>query len=197
MAGGVLWVCGVLAFAMGVQGCAEADADHSAGTPTGGEGDVTVSLDFMPSLTIANETLVFPLSREPAHRSLAANATGDLVVAYTRVGCWVDPEMHIGGTYNPVAVAADAAELTTVTISQSLTETIPAPEPARVAMETCVSLRPPGGTWQPFIQPTKVTTTASAVELEFSIPATVADAGAIFLPTYTSIAKVTYTVRPL
>jgi hypothetical protein len=148
-------------------------------------------MDFAPSLTIANTTLVFPLTQTPARRSLSESEPGDLIIDYTRVGCWVDPEQYLGAVD---VTSAHEARLTLVTISQDVSASRPSTE---LAKETCLSVRRPDGTWQPLLQSTNVTITDSSLQLEFAVSITTADAAAIFLPTYTSVSNVTYTIRPL
>jgi hypothetical protein len=55
--------------------------------------------------------------------------------------------------------------------------------------------QPPGGDWQAFLQPAETDATNSSVRLEFVVPATRADAAAIFLPTNTAVSNVACELR--
>jgi hypothetical protein len=147
-----------------------------------------------PSLAIANQTLVFPLDvQQPPLRSLSVSAPGDLRAVYTRVGCWVDPEAWIGGSgAAPVTLpATPPARLDEVTVEHDIDPSVTA-SPAALAQGTCVSVRSAAGLWQPFVLASQVVVTADAVRLTFALRAAAADAVAIFLPTYTYIARVSY-----
>jgi|SoiMethySBSTD1v2_1073268.scaffolds.fasta_scaffold03440_13 hypothetical protein len=181
------------------QGCSSAEV---AAPSTGGdEGEVTVSLDLRnyeggENLTIANETLVFPLARSPSQRVLSRSAPGDLVVAYTRVGCWVEPDDTIGQTATvPVSVAPTVAS-TLVAVSILFDAMDPDLSSEEWAQTVCLSFRPPTGPWQPFIRPSRVGSTGTSTTVEFAPIEATADAAAIFLPTYASVSGITYTLRP-
>jgi hypothetical protein len=155
-------------------------------------GEWTVSMDFLPKLAIANETLVFPLTRSPAQRSLSASELGELVVQYTRVGCWVQP----GAGITSAALSPTAASLLTwVVIEFDHTSVSASVSGQEEAQGTCLTFRPPGGSWQPFLTPTTTTISSTSVRLEFAVPAASADAAAIYLPTYASISSVKYAIR--
>jgi hypothetical protein len=199
-------------------GCGGADKDQpgagtggpgaggSVGTGDGvatGEGTVyTLDLkDFGTTQTpgglgIANETLAFPLALGPTEQSLSLANRGDLVVAYTRVGCWVDPEAWIG-TDGVVPIQLHQAQpvaLTEITIDQfvgvSVTST-----PRQLAESTCLTLRSQAGQWMPLLQPQKITLlSADSVRAEFVIDRISAESAAIFLPTYTYVSRISYRV---
>lgn len=199
----MLWV-GLLLVIIPV-GCSRSNAetpDTDGGTDgPSSQDELTVSLDLSSytaegSLVIANETVVFPLARSPAERALSRNDPGELVVAYTRVGCWVTPEEWIGPTGNaPVSVAAAPASfLTQLTIHFDVSPS-GVPPADELARNTCLSVRPPGGPWQPFLQPSLVTPTTSSVRIDFAPSAQIADAAAVFLPTYVNVSRISYKVR--
>ena len=146
-------------------------------------------------LGIANETLAFPLALGPTEQSLSPANPGDLVVAYTRVGCWVDPEAWIG-TDGMVLVQLRQAQpvvLTQVTIDQFVGVGVTA-SPRELAERTCLTLKSQGGTWMPFLQPQKITLSTDSVRAEFIIDRTTADSAALFLPTYTNVSAISYRV---
>ncbi|MEP6652356.1 MAG: hypothetical protein ABJA82_03300 [Myxococcales bacterium] len=147
-------------------------------------------------LAIANETLVLPLALGPTEQSLSHANPGDLVVAYTRVGCGVDPEGWIG-TEGVVPVQLPQVQpvaLIEVAIDQFVGVGVTA-NPSQLAERTCLTLKSPGGPWMPFLQPQKITLlSAASVRTEFVIDRTSAESAAIFLPTYTFVSRISYQV---
>ncbi len=149
-----------------------------------------------PGLGIANETLAFPLALGPTQQSLSLTNPGDLVVAYTRVGCWIDPEEWIGtdGTVPIELPEAEPVTLTHVTIDQFAGVGVTA-TPEGLAEGTCLTLKSQGGTWTPFLQPQTITLLSEdSVRVEFVIDGVSADSAALFLPTYTSVLAISYRV---
>jgi hypothetical protein len=191
----------VMTVALIAPGCSDGSPPGEAPPP--GEHTVTFDLgQYEPghdpsTLVAANNTLVFPLVDGPAQQALSHEKPGDLVVAYTRVGCTVDPNDWIGPAGAvPVQVrSTPAAHLTRITIEQSA-RTTSASTARQLAENTCVSLRLPAGAWQPFLRPSTITTTGDSARAEFVVAATSADAAAIFLPLYTDISKITYSIKP-
>jgi len=147
-------------------------------------------------LGIANETLAFPLALGPTEQSLSLANPGDLVVAYTRVGCSVDPEAWIG-TDGVVPIQLQQAQpvaLTEVAIDQFVGVSVTA-TPHQLAERTCLTLKSQGGQWMPFLQPQKVTLlSADSIRAEFVIDRISAESAAIFLPTYTYVSRISYRV---
>ncbi|HET7541669.1 MAG TPA: hypothetical protein VFK05_17465 [Polyangiaceae bacterium] len=168
-------------------------------SPQGGASQssgVSVSLDLMPSLQLANDTLFFPLTgtllppvmRGPSEPS----GPNELLVLYTRATCaGARPEMM---TANPSGLADGVPTLlATVSITHDLRGLANAK--AIVAESTCLTLGKPDGHWLPVLSPTNVLTTDTFVTFEFDVPAEPVDAVGIFLPTYTAISNITYTIR--
>src|SRR5262245_55484884 len=190
-------------------GCGGAGSVGTGGIGTGsggvGTGEGTVyTLDLMEfgttqtpgGLQIANRTLAFPLALGPTEQALSLANPGDLVVAYTRVGCWVDPEAWIGtdGAVPIQLPQTQPAALTEVTIDQFVAVGV-ASSPSQLAEGTCLTLRSQGGPWMPFLQPQKISlSSADSVRAEFVIDRTSAESAAIFLPTYTSVSRISYRV---
>ena len=147
-------------------------------------------------LQIANGTLAFPLALGPTEQSLSLTNPGDLVVAYTRVGCWVDPEAWIG-TEGVVPIQLRQAQpvaLTEVTIDQFVGVGVTS-TPSELAEGTCLTLKSQGGQWMPFLQPQKITLLSTdSVRAEFVIDRISADSAALFLPTYTYVSTISYRV---
>ena len=164
------------------------------------DGGVTVSFDLRryaqgESLFIANETLVFPLARSPSQRVLSESAPGDLVIAYTRVGCGVDPERWIGSMGAvPVSIVPTAASALTA-VAIVFDQTTQALTTGEWAQTTCLSFRHEG-TWQPFTRPSRVDTTATATTVTFAPAGAISDAAAIFLPAYASVSGISYELGP-
>lgn len=148
-------------------------------------------LVFEPILPIANETIIFPPALDQApSRTLSERETGDVLVAYTRVGCRVDPEAFIGQNRGLAVRPTPPVHLASVTIEQSgdgVSSSL-----AQLGEQTCLSVRPPGGTWQPFLEPAVVTIDDDIVLVRFETASALTDAVAIFLPTYTNISRITY-----
>lgn len=147
-------------------------------------------------LGIANETLAFPLALGPAEQSLSLANPGDLVVAYTRVGCWVDPEAWIGtdGVVPIQLRQAQPVALTEVSIDQFVGVGVTS-TPRQLAESTCLTLKSQGGQWMPFLQPQKITLLSTdSVRAEFVIDRIGAESAAIFLPTYTNVSRISYRV---
>jgi hypothetical protein len=172
-----------------VDGAAAPDAmvaEDDAAVPDGFE------LVFEPMLPIANETLIFPPALDqPSPRTLSEGATDDVIVAYTRVGCWVDPEAHIGQNRGFAVRPTTAVNLISVTIEQARAADASS-SPAQLAERTCLSVRTPGGAWQPFLQPAVVTIDGDTVRVRFEASSVLTDAAAIFLPTYTRVSRIIY-----
>jgi hypothetical protein len=93
-------------------------------------------------LGIANETLAFPLALGPTEQSLSIANPGDLVVAYTRVGCWVDPEAWFGtdGVVSIQLQQAQPVPLTEVAIDQFVGVGVTS-TPRQLAESTCLTLK--------------------------------------------------------
>jgi hypothetical protein len=147
-------------------------------------------------LGIANETLAFPLALGPTEQSLSPANPGDLVVAGTRVGCWVDPEAWIGtdGVVPIQLPQAQPVALTEVTIDQFVGVGVAA-TPRELAERTCLTLKSQGGQWMPFLQPQKITLVSTdSVRAEFVVDRIVVGNAAIFLPTYTHVSTISYRV---
>jgi len=147
-------------------------------------------------LAIANETLAFPLGLGPTEQSLSPANPGDLVVAGTRVGCWVDPEAWIGtdGVVPIQLPQARPVALTEVSIDQFVAPGVVA-TPRELAERTCLTLRSQGGPWMPFLQPQQITLLPNdSVRVEFGIDRTSAESAAIFLPTYTNVSTISYRI---
>jgi len=181
-------------------GCGGAGKDE----PDAGAGEGTVyTLDLQGfgttqtpgGLGIANETLAFPLGLGPTEQALSVANPGDLVVAYTRVGCWVDPEAWIGtdGVVPIQLRQAQPVALAEVTIDQFVGVGVSSTA-SQLAEATCLTLKSQGGQWMPFLQPRKVTLSADSVRAEFVIDRTSTDSAAIFLPTYTYVSRISYRV---
>jgi hypothetical protein len=119
------------------------------------------------------------------------------VLAYTRVGCRVDPEGWIGpdGAVPVSVLPAAPGRLTRIVVEhahdQLMTDTLPGR-----ARSTCVSHRSPGGRWQPFTMPAAVTVDGRSARAEFILDGVPADAVAIFLPTYAYLSRITYELGP-
>lgn len=147
-------------------------------------------------LEIANETLAFPLALGPTEQSLSLANPGDLVVAYTRVGCWVDPEAWVGtdGVVPIQLRQAQPVALTEVTIDQFVGVGVTSTA-RQLAESTCLTLKSQGGHWMPFLQPQKITMlSADSVRAEFVIDRISAESAALFLPTYTYVSRISYRV---
>lgn len=166
-------------------------AGDSASGGSGDPGELTVSMDFTPSLTAANRTLIFPLTEAPLHRTPSQTAPGELVLEYTRLGCASAQSLR------PVEVSpAPTARVNMVTITQDLVVPDWGTHPANELIQgTCLSLRTPGGGWQPVLPSTKVVTVDNSIQLQFELPGTVTDAVAIFVVTYPSVSQITYTIQ--
>ncbi len=92
-------------------------------------------------------------------------------MAYTRVGCSVDPEAWIGtdGVVPIQLRLAQPVALTEVTIDQFVGVGVSA-TPRQLAEATCLTLKSQGGQWMPFLQPQKITLlSADSVRAEFVI----------------------------
>jgi len=175
----------------------------STGGSSEGDGGTLYTFDLAgfgtsetPGLNIANETLAFPLALGPAVQSLSQANPGDLVVAYTRVGCWIDPVEWFGSDDSPPIELpqAEPVVLTHVTIDQRLEAGVTG-TPSDLAEQTCLTLESPEGAWSPFLEPQTVTQlSADSVRAEFVIDGTLAEGAAIFLPTYTTVATISYRV---
>lgn len=196
-------------------GCGGAGKDQAGGGNLGGAGagasggvgtgeGMVYTLDLKEfgttqspgGLAIANETLAFSLALGPTGQSLSRANPGDLVVAYTRVGCGVDPEGWIGADgVVPIQLhQAHPVAVTEVAIDQfvgvGVTE-----NPSQLAESTCLTLKSPGGPWMPFLHPQTITLlSADSVRAEFVIDRTGAESAAIFLPTYTFVSRISYRV---
>jgi hypothetical protein len=154
--------------------------------------------DEQPGLSIANTTLAMALTRGPAVRQFsgppAVDVTpADVVLQYTRVGCRVDdPENWIGGA---ALTAAASTQLMRVTITQH--EDLSGVSTAlQLADQTCLSVRRTGGAYQSFIQYSTLQPGDGSMEVMFDVNASSVDAFALFLPAYTRISRVTYTLPP-
>jgi hypothetical protein len=176
-------------------------ADEGGAPATSPDGKVTVSLDLRhyergESLFIANDTLVFPLAPSPSQRVLSESAPGDLVIAYTRVGCNVDPERWIGSMGVVPVTVVPTAPSTLMTVTIVFDPTTQALSTGEWMQTTCLSFRHEG-TWQPFTRPNQVDATATATTVKFAPAGAVSDAAAIFLPSYANVSGISYELGPL
>jgi hypothetical protein len=148
-----------------------------------------------PALKIANETVVLPLGVGAREQTLSAQAPGELVALYTRIGCNVDPDEWLGaGGVTPAPLPATApVHLVEVTVEQ-LAGTEVTASPDALASATCVSFRRPDGRWHASARSTKITMTGATIRTEFALDAPDATALAVFLPTYTYVSRVSYRV---
>ncbi|NUP09691.1 MAG: hypothetical protein HOW73_26905 [Polyangiaceae bacterium] len=134
-------------------------------------------------LDIANETLMLPLGRGAVEQELTREAPGDLVVAYTRIGCDIDDlEGHIGSASDEIS-AGPFVRLREISIEQVSTG---------VADQTCFSYRSRDGSWHAQIAPTSVDDDGEIETSTLVLDADEVDAVAIFLPTYTEVTGITY-----
>ena len=141
-------------------------------------------------LRIANTTLVFPLDATPAVSKPSRSEPGNLLIAYTRVGCWItDPAAHVGTSLpgSPVPV-----RLRRIVIEQSASHP---GDLAALAKETCFSYRDRDGVWHALQAPTTSVVNAQRSTSEIVLDVPDATAVAIFLPTYSNVWKVTYDAR--
>jgi hypothetical protein len=89
---------------------------------------------------------------------------------------------------------AQPVALTQVTIDQFVAVGVTS-NPRQLAEGTCLTLKSQGGQWMPFLQPQKITLLSTdSVRAEFVIDRTTADGAAIFLPTYTYVARISYRI---
>jgi hypothetical protein len=161
------------------------------------QGGVTVSLDLTPSLSIANETLFFPLTGTllaPAQTGVnEPSGPNELAVVYTRVGCTGAHTETLAATPSGFGDGGVPSLLATVSITHDL-RSLSNPM-AIVAQSTCLTRRTPEGRWLSLLSPTNVITTDSFVTFEFEMPAERVDAVGIFLPTYTAVSNIAYTLQ--
>jgi hypothetical protein len=202
-------------------GCSSAEADSGAGGTSGvsgasgaagsfggmggspQEGELSVTFDLSNyegpgrGLSIANETLVFPLNRATVERTVTRIEPGELVVAYTRVGCWVVPDEVLGDGSSRHVDLPNAEPNVLISASIDLGSDLESQLPVGFERETCISVRSAEGVWQPFEYPAPEATSGSTVRLLFPKMNAPADAAAIFLPTYATVSRVTYTLDTL
>lgn len=175
--------------AVPADGAATPDA---AAVRDGGGTPEEFGLVFEPRLPIANTTLIIPLALDqPALRTLSAGATGDVLVAYTRVGCWADAPAVLGPNRGIAIRATPPVRLTSVAIAQVAGDNVTG-SLDQLADQNCVSLRSPEGTWQPSLEPAMVSIDGDVVRLGFDAASALTDAVAIFLPTYTNVSRIDY-----
>jgi len=160
-----------------------------------GQSGVSVSLDLTPSLSIANETLFFPLTGTllaPSNRGPSEpSGPSELAVIYTRVLCTGAHTETLTAKPYGFGDGGVPTLLASVTITQDLRGLVN-PQ-AIVAQSTCLTRRTPEGHWLPLLSPTKVITTDGFVTFEFDVPVEPVDAVGMFLPTYTALSNITYT----
>ena len=167
--------------------------------PQGGAGPgggTTVSLDLAPSLTLANETLFFPLTGKLLASSMSSptepNKPNELVVLYTRALCSAAHTETLVANPGGFDVGGVPTRLATVSITHDLRgQTNPE---AVVGEHTCLTRRTPEGRWLPLLSPTNVIKTDSFLTLEFAVPVEPVDSVGIYLPTYTAISNIAYTI---
>jgi hypothetical protein len=166
-------------------------AGCNAGGGDGDEGtlytlDVSSYEPDQTPLRISNETLVLPLALGETTQSLSRDAPGDLILAYTRVGCWIDdPGGHVRG-WPPREVPA--VRLTQIGIVQEAD-----PITGSLASGACFAYRTAeDGAWHGLLPifPTSASTQTSTASA--SLDVTGVDAAAIFLPLYSYVSKITY-----
>jgi hypothetical protein len=144
-----------------------------------------------PTLRISNSTLVLPLALGMKTQPLSEEAPGDLINAYTRVGCWIDdPALFLGLAHSVRAVSP--VHLTQITVDQTSEGERSALPPDQLAMQTCFTYRSRDGAWHGLLPPSKITASPHAATAEIALDVTDVDAAAIFLPTYTYVSKITY-----
>jgi len=188
---------------VGTGGSGSGGVVATGGAATGGGGGTLYLFDLTgfgtteaPGLQIANETLAFPLALGSTEQSLSLTNPGDLIVAYTRVGCSIDPEEWIGmdGVAPIPLPAAEPVALTHLTIDQFVGLSVTATAQS-LAEGTCLTLKAQGGPWLPFLQPETITLLSDdSVRAEFVIDGTIAEGAALFLPTYTYVSSISYRV---
>lgn len=153
--------------------------------------DVPRGAPAQTTFSVSNETLVFPLTSEP--RPMTAEAPGALVQKYTRVGCWIsDPGAWIDrGT---LAVPATApVHLTRITIEQVAKRGTDA---TALAERTCFTYRSVAdGAWHALLPPSRIVVDGPRAIAEIELDVADVDAAAIFLHTWTDVARVEYAVR--
>lgn len=165
-------------------GCAPACASGERGEPgtyTLNLSDVTPGDPDIP-LTLSNDTLVFPLATEQETQFATEDAPGDLVIAYTRLGCWIDDPGEVVGDIDLRDVPP--VRLKEVTFDQS-------PDSAGA----CFTYRTCDGVWHPLLSPTSSTTDGDPATATLTLNADAVDAVAIFLPLYTHASRITYTTE--
>lgn len=178
----------------GPQEAGAGGAGGSAGEPDVYTLDLTGFGTQAPvGLAVANETLVFPLAREAQTQALSESNRGDLVVEYTRVGCWagVDPTRY---TFHVREV--ERVPVLRVTIDQFVGAggTI---TPQQLADGTCLSLQAQDGTWAPFLRADRAELVSDyVIRVEFAVDEVRTSGAAIFLPTYTTVSSISYRVAP-
>jgi hypothetical protein len=144
-------------------------------------------------LTLSNDTLAFPLAVEDRTQLLTDQAPGDLVIAYTRVGCWIDdPEQWIG---QHEVRDVPPVHLREVTIEQVSDTYFHDDEPRGLSEGSCFTYRTCDGVWHPLLGPTEITAGGGRTTATLAIDVDGVDAAAIFLPLYTRVSRVTYTAE--
>lgn len=145
------------------------------------------------SLFVANETLVLPLRPGAQSVALSRRDPGDLQIRYTRVGCWIaspDGVLAQGGDLP----AQRTVRLLAMAIEQELrpgnSSTLHS-----LGEETCFTYRTADGHWQALIAPMNIVETAQRVRTEITLQGAQGDAIAIFLPTWTNVRQVSYTIQ--
>jgi hypothetical protein len=172
----------------------------SGSTGNAPESDDTYVIEFdgRPGLFIANATLAVALTRGPAVRQFVPAPPGDVtpadvVLQYTRIGCTIDdPDYWIGGA---ALTPTPSTPLRRVTITQH-EDLANVSTAQQLADATCLSVRPAEGGYSPLIQYSTLKPGDASVEVTFDVQATSVDAFALFLPTYTLVSRVTYTLPP-
>lgn len=144
-------------------------------------------------LSLSNETLVFPLATDQETWELTASSPGDLVAAYTRVGCWIDdPETWIGQV--PLR-EVPPVHLTEVTIEQVSDGVHTHSDATSLSGGACLTYRSCDGAWHSLLAPAAITGDAVTSTATFAVDLAGADAVGIFLPLYTNVSRITYTAE--
>jgi hypothetical protein len=144
-------------------------------------------------MMLANDTLVFPLALDKQTQLLTRSAPGDLIIAYTRVGCWIDdPETWVRDL--PLR-AVPPVYLTTITMDQVSVGADVEDEPRGLSESSCFTYRTCDGVWHPLLAPTTITAGGGMTTATLSLDVEGADAVAVFLPQYTHAWRVTYTAE--
>lgn len=172
--------------------CAQGDERGEQAVYTLELSNITPADPAIP-LTLANDTLVFPLATDHETQQSTQDAPGDLIIAYTRVGCWIDdPGSQIG---DQEVRDVPPVHLTEITIEQVEDPIFPDPEPSGLSEQTCFTYRTCDGAWHPLTAPTQITAGDGRTTATLTLDVDGADAVAIFLPLSTRASQITYTAE--